>query len=147
GRYESDPRACVPAVVDEVRTACGVSEDAAALYLQMLVLPAPDAARVCRYNDWSDERYAAAAKELVAQDLVVSGERKDTERTIFLRSGWERIQVGQYEPVLALEEWKIGLYGRDPKGPVALAVCLTPVHELFARAWARVQAGDGPRFG
>jgi hypothetical protein len=147
GRYESDPRACVPALVEQVRTTNDLSEDAATLYLQTLTLPTPYAAWVCRYNDWPHERYEAAAKELAARDLVVTGERKDAERSIFLPGGWERLQVGQYEPVHALEEWKIALYGRDPKGPIALAVCLTPAHELFARAWARVLAGDGPRFG
>jgi len=57
-------------------------------------------------------------------------------------------------PNLPLEAWKLPLYQleRDratgrPHGPLERFMPLAPPHQLFAAAWARVEAGDRPEEG
>jgi hypothetical protein len=46
-------------------------------------------------------------------------------------------------PALPAEEWKAGFH---PLGDERRTVPRVPVAELFTRAWARVRAGDAPRY-
>ncbi|RBM23949.1 hypothetical protein [Streptomyces sp. PT12] len=135
--YAQDPTLSVPGLVAEVAAHHGLGEDAAALYLQLLALPAPTDRARARWTGWKPARAKRAAAELSATDLVVTAQRSRAGRKLFLPCGW----LERGAPLLPVETWKAGLYPIE--GPI---VPLTPVPELFARAWARVTAGDGPAY-
>ncbi len=76
-----------------------------------------------------------------------SARPRRAHRSLFLPGEW----LSARPPDLPVEGWKAPLYGleRDSRGRQlrgALPRVLPPValHELFAAAWARVQAGDRP---
>ncbi|GLX50564.1 hypothetical protein Shyhy01_35140 [Streptomyces hygroscopicus subsp. hygroscopicus] len=137
--YAQDPAVSVPALVAEVAEAHGLGEDAAALYLQLLALPDPTDRNCARWTGWRPARLKRARAELAATDLVVEAKRPRAGRTLFLPCGWRDLK----SPALPVETWKEGLY---PVPPHQRAVPLLPVPELFARAWARVRAGDAPAY-
>ncbi|MFJ3159979.1 hypothetical protein [Streptomyces kanasensis] len=139
GGHAQDPTVSVPALVTEVATHHGLSEDAAALYLQLLALPDPTDRACARWTGWRPARTKKARAELAATALVVEAKRARAGRTLFLPCGWYDLKA----PALPLETWKEGLY---PVRERTRAVPLTPVPELFARAWERVRAGDAPAF-
>lgn len=139
GGHAQDPTVTVPELVAEVAGAHGLSEDAAALYLQLLALPDPTDRNCARWTGWKPARTKKARAELAATDLVVEAKRPRAGRTLFLPCGWRDLKA----PALPVEAWKEGLY---PVGERSRAVPLTPVPELFTRAWERVRAGDAPAY-
>jgi hypothetical protein len=137
--YAQDPTAGVPKLVGEVAEAHGLGEDAAALYLQLLALPDPTDRNCARWTGWKPARMKKARAELAATGLVVEAKRPRAGRSLFLPGGWLDLKA----PALPVEIWKEGLY---PVRTRARAVPLMPVPELFARAVARVRAGDAPAY-
>jgi hypothetical protein len=147
GGYEANPLASVPALVAEVRTAKKISEEAAALYLQILAHHAPTARAVQRWNGWTAARYKKAAGELSDQKLVVEAKRARAGRDHFLPGSWEELKA----PEIPIESWKLPLYRatRGPNGisrPLGVLLPLQPIHQIFEAAWARLKAGDLPGY-
>jgi hypothetical protein len=145
--YEANPLLSVADLVDEVRQAKGLSEEAGALYLQLLALRAPTAKAVQDWNGWTTARYKKAAAELAAVKLVLVAKRARAGREHFLPGAWEDLKA----PDLPIESWKLPLYGagRSEVGlhtPLGVLLPLRPTHELFQAAWVRVKAGDEPRY-
>ncbi|MFE2531565.1 hypothetical protein [Streptomyces sp. NPDC059371] len=144
GRYESDPRACVPDIVADVVATLGLSEDAAALYLQLLLLPAPSDRNVRRWNAWTPTRHKAAAAELTARALVVEDRRPRAGRTLFLPGPWAHAK----KPLPPMETWKVPLIGAQLhfSGDEVRAFELLPdtLPALFTEAWRLVRGGQGP---
>ncbi|MFB7245666.1 hypothetical protein CW362_09600 [Streptomyces populi] len=145
GRYESDPRACVPDLVADVATTLDLSEDAAALYLQLLLLPVPSDRNVRRWNAWSPARHKAAATELVARGLVVEDRRARAGRKHFLPGPWAHAK----KPLPPMETWKAPLigakvhtYGKNEVYAFDLLPGTLP--ELFTEAWRLVREAQGP---
>ncbi|SHI61897.1 hypothetical protein [Streptomyces sp. 3214.6] len=137
--YAQDPTFSVPELVVEVAAQHGLSEDAAALYLQLLALPDPTDRNCVRWTGWKPARTKKARVELAATRLVVEARRPRAGRTLFLPGGWLDLK----SPALPVEIWKENLY---PVRAHARAVPLAPVPELFTRAWDRVRAGDAPAY-
>jgi len=150
GRYDADPRQSCPHLVDTVQARHGLSEDAATLYLQTLALVDCTTKNVRLWNDWTASRYKKACTELLGKDgLVLEARRARAQRKIFVPGGW----LAQRAPNLPLERWKMPLYGLEipegttqAAGPYATFLPIVPLPELFGMAWARVEAGDGPRY-
>ncbi|MFF4218266.1 hypothetical protein [Streptomyces nondiastaticus] len=149
GRYESDPRACAPALVAEVADRLGLTEDAAALYLQLLTLPVPSDRNVRRWNGWAPARHRAAVGELVGRGLVVEDKRARAGRSVFLPGPWAHAA----KPLPPMELWKASLLGavltggdgvRTPAQVRAVPPLPGTLPELFAAAWQRVRNGEGP---
>ncbi|MFI8191568.1 hypothetical protein ACIF8T_22570 [Streptomyces sp. NPDC085946] len=144
GRYESDPRACAPGLVADAAAALGLSEDAAALHLQLLVLPVPSDRNVRRWNAWTPARHRAAAAELVARGLVVEDRRARAGRALFLPGPWAHAR----KPLPPMETWKAPLLAArlNPGGSEVTAFELLPgtLPELFTEAWRLVRDGKGP---
>ncbi|MFD5520681.1 hypothetical protein [Streptomyces sp. NPDC127066] len=144
GRYESDPRACVPDLVAEVAATLGLSENAAALYLQLLLLPAPSDRNVRRWNAWTPARHKAAAAELVTRGLAVEDRRSRAGRTLFLPGPWAHAK----KPLPPMETWKAPLIGAElsASGDAVWAFDLLPdtLPALFTEAWRLVRGGRGP---
>ncbi|MFB7654278.1 MULTISPECIES: hypothetical protein [unclassified Streptomyces] len=134
-----DPTVSVPALVAEVASEHGLSEDAAALYLQLLALPDPTDRNCARWTEWRPARMKRARAELAATELVVEAKRSRAGRSLFLPCGWRDLKA----PALPVETWKEGLY---PVREGLRAVPPFPVPELFARAWDRVRAQDAPAY-
>ncbi|GLW47009.1 hypothetical protein Stsp02_26710 [Streptomyces sp. NBRC 14336] len=137
--YAQDPTFSVPDLVTEVAAARGLSEDAAALYLQLLALPDPTDRNCARWTGWKPARLKKARAELAATDLVVEAKRARAGRTLFLPGPWRDLKGS----ALPIEAWKEGLY---PVPGNARAVPHLPLPELFARAWKRVQDGEAPAY-
>ncbi|MER6616160.1 hypothetical protein [Streptomyces xantholiticus] len=137
--HAQDPTVSVPELVREVADAHGLGEDAAALYLQLLALPDPTDRNCGRWTGWKPARTKKARAELAATGLVVEAKRPRAGRSLFLPCGWLDLKA----PALPVEIWKEGLY---PVRTRSRAVPLVPVPELFARAAARLRAGDTPAY-
>ncbi|OIK06666.1 hypothetical protein [Streptomyces monashensis] len=137
--YAQDPTVSVPQLVTEVAGAHGLSQDSAALYLQLLALPDPTDRNCARWTGWKPARLKKARTELAGTDLVVTAKRPRAGRTLFLPCGWRDLK----SPALPVEIWKEGLY---PVPARQRAIPLLPVPELFGRAWDRVRAGDAPAY-
>jgi hypothetical protein len=133
-----DPRVSVPALVAEVAARFGVDEEAAACYLQLLALPDPTDRNVQGWNGWTPARRKAAQSTLVTAGLAVEAKRERAGRSVFLPGGWQPAKP----PSLPLETWKESLY----LGGAPVTLVPRPVPDLFAAAWARVVAGDVPRY-
>lgn len=141
GGWEQAPAASAPSVVAEVAGALALSADAAALYLQHLVLLWPTPRALRRWNGWPAARLAAATDELVARGLLRIATRARAQRRHFLPGGWEALRA----PHPPLETWKLPFYGA-PTPPLGRFLALAPFHELFAAAAERIAAGDVPRY-
>lgn len=137
--YAQDPTRSVPGLVAEVAAAHALSEDAAALYLQLLALPDPTDRDCARWTGWKPARLKKARAELAATDLVLEAKRPRAGRSLFLPCGWHDFKA----PALPVEIWKEALY---PLRDHHRAVPLLPVPALFALAWDRVKNGDAPGF-
>ncbi len=137
--YAQDPTSVVPDLVREVAADRGLSEDAAALYLQLLALPDPTDRNCARWTGWKPARLKKARAELAATDLVVEAKRARAGRTLFLPGPWRDLKGS----ALPIEAWKEGLF---PVPGNARAVPHLPLPELFARAWKRIQDGDSPAY-
>ncbi len=146
GQWEVNPLQSAPEQVAKVGAARSLGEDAAVLYLQLLALPDPTTANVKAWNGWTPARYKKAVAELAAAGLVLEAKRARAGRKHFLPGGWEALK----SPHLPLETWKLPLYrlARDAGGKVrptlGAIVPLEPVHQLFERAWKRVESDDAP---
>ncbi|MFE6336942.1 hypothetical protein ACFVOK_27580 [Streptomyces sp. NPDC057798] len=134
-----NPMVSVPDLVTEVAAAHGLSEDAAALYLQLLALPDPTDRNCARWTGWKPARLKKARAELAATDLVVEAKRPRAGRALFLPGGWRDLK----SPALPVESWKEGLY---PISERVRAVPHLPLPELFDRAWERARDGDAPAY-
>ncbi|MGN6104894.1 MAG: hypothetical protein ACTHU0_07315 [Kofleriaceae bacterium] len=147
GGWEQDPRASAPAVVERAAARLGVSRDAAALYLQFLVLLWPSPRRLQRWNGWTPKQLDAATAELVARDLLMTANRARAGRGHFLPGGWEALR----SPHPPIETWKQPLYAvPDARGamapPLGRYLALAALHEMFEVAWDRIESGDVPRY-
>ncbi|MFI1103932.1 hypothetical protein [Streptomyces melanogenes] len=132
GGYETDPRLSAPDVVDEVAAKTGLGADAAALYLQVLALPAPTDRRVRRWNQWTPAHHKAVTAELVESSLVVADRRPRAGRGVFLPGAWAAAD----KPYHPMETWKAELLGaRLIAGKIRSRPLTGPLPELFARAW------------
>ncbi|MEU3255699.1 hypothetical protein [Streptomyces sp. NPDC006997] len=137
--YAQDPTRSAPDLVAEVAETHGLGEDAATLYLQLLALPDPTDRNCVRWTGWKPARMRKARAELAATSLVVEAKRSRAGRTLFLPCGWLELAA----PARPVEVWKRGLF---PESDHVRAAPLTPVPELFTRAWERVRAGDAPAY-
>ncbi|WP_448320918.1 hypothetical protein [Streptomyces sp. CO7] len=149
GAYETDPRASAPKLVAEVTCRTGLSEDAAALYLQLLALPSPTDRNVRRWNGWTARQHREAAGELADRRLVVRDRRPRAGREVFLPGGWAPSGRPTWglRPPPPLERWKVPLLGAElsHEGKVThLPPLPDTLPELFGRAWRLVCDGDGP---
>jgi hypothetical protein len=148
GRFEQDPRASAAALVKTAAKKLGIDADAAALYLQLLALPNPTKKNVLRWNDWKAADYSTATDALVSEGLVVEARRQRAGREHFLPGGWLDVKA----PNLPIEAWKLPMFAsrlsREGEPILPLGQILLPVapHAMYARAWARVEAGDAPAF-
>ena len=135
GQYEANPLVSAKKLVAKVAKAHGISEDAAALYLQTLALAEPTQAKITLWNGWKAKQYQAAGAELVKKKLVTEGKRERAGRSIFLKGGYSKGDGKN----LPMEEWKQPFYSI-----VSRHVVTEPAHALFARAYKRVEDGDKP---
>ncbi|GAB2617701.1 hypothetical protein Aab01nite_31160 [Paractinoplanes abujensis] len=133
-----DPRVSAPQVVAEASERYGVDADTAAYYLQVLALPDPTDKAVQGYNGWKPAAVRQAQKQLVAAGLLVEAKRERAGRPVFLPGGWQTARA----PRLPVESWKNQFYVAVGKPQVVAH----PLPELFAAAWARITAGDVPRY-
>ncbi|WP_284117643.1 hypothetical protein [Streptomyces fragilis] len=149
GAYEADPRASAPELVAQVVRRTGLSEDAAALYLQLLTLPAPTDRQVRRWNGWTARQHREAVGELAGTRLVVRDRRPRAGRELFLPGAWAPSGRPTWglRPPPPLERWKVPLLGAELShdGKVThLPPLPDTLPELFGRAWRLVRDGAGP---
>ena len=148
GGFEADPAKSAPEVVAAASASLGMPESSAQLFLQILALPAPAKAQVLKWNGWTPSEWTRAAKPLIDAGILVTGQRARSGREIFLKGPWIEISA----PDLPVEAWKLPFYnaGLNSDGslrkPLDRLVPLVPLHQLFALAWQRWQAGDLPGF-
>ncbi len=145
GRWEQDPSVSTPELVQRAQARLGVSPEAAALYLQTLTLAAPTSKAVQLWNGWSPAAYKKHVAELVERGLLVEAKRERSGRAHFLPGPWLALKA----PHSPMETWKLPLYDVTDAAngpPLGRYHLLIPVHEAFARAWKRIEAGDVPRF-
>jgi hypothetical protein len=148
GGWEQNPLASAPKLVDKVAKHAKLSRDAAALYLQYLVLLWPTPRAIQAWNGWSAKQFGAANGELLDAELVIEAKRERAQRSVFLPGGWEAFK----SPHAPMESWKFSLYGtRTPSGEPrprfhTTYQAVAPFHQLFERAWQRVEGGDPPRY-
>lgn len=138
GRWEIDPRASTPELVDRVRAVHDLSEDAATLFLQYLTLADCADAVLAEIDGFKLARFKAAATSLVAKGLVVDKKHPRAQRKCALPGTWETLKP----PNPALETWKLPLYDATIDGDAVIAplgriLPLRPVHTLFADAFER----------
>jgi len=138
GAYEANPLLSAKATVAELREALGESEEAAALYLQMLALPNPTKKHILLFNGWKPGQYDAAASALVKKKLLIEGKRERAGRDVFLPGGWEKKSQG-----LSMETYKLATMDTVSFDAPTVSVAL---HTLYARAFARWSSGDRPGF-
>jgi hypothetical protein len=147
--FEANPLHSAPDTVAAVVETYDVSEDAAVLYLQTLTLAAPTRKSVLLWNGWTAGRYKKACAELTDAKLVLQAKRSRAGREHFLPGAWES---GPDSPTLPLETWKMPLYDlkRNATGgltlPLQRILPRAPLHEMFEKAWARVESGDAPAY-
>ena len=147
GGWEQNPLASAAKTVERAAKKLGVSKEAAAVYLQYLVLLWPTGKNLAAWNGWKPKQVEAANAELVAKELVMEAKRERAQRTLFLPGGWEALK----SPNPPFESWKLPMYGsRDAEGNVQPTLvrflALAPFHLLFERAWARIESGDVPKY-
>lgn len=141
GRFEIDPRASVPDVVERMRQLHDLDEDAATLYLQFLTLADAADAVLIEVNDWKLARYKAANAALVGKGLLLEQKMPRATRKCVLPGTWETLKP----PNPALETWKLPLYDAKMQGehvlaPLGRILPLRPIHVLFEEAFQRHEA-------
>lgn len=87
GGWEPNPAASAPATVAKVASTLRVSNEAAALYLQTMALPAPTKANVLAWNGWTSQQYDEAAAALVKTERVVEAKVDGAGRKLFAPGG------------------------------------------------------------
>jgi hypothetical protein len=147
GGWEQNPAVSAARLVDKAARRLDVSPDAAALYLQYLVLLWPTPKNLTTWNGWTPARLAAANAELEDRELILEARRERAQRSYFLPGGWEALRA----PHPPIESWKLPLYGRrNAEGAAIPALvrfaALAPFHVLFERAWKRIESGDVPQY-
>lgn len=148
GGYEANPSLSIPEIVAKVGATYDIDEDAAVLYLQTLTLAAPTSKKVRLWNSWKPARYKKAGATLVKRKLLVQAKRSRAGRAFFLPGGWEAFS-SPYPPI---ETWKLSLYGIEPaqhgrfEMPLERILPSIPLHELFEKAWKRIEGGDQPAY-
>ncbi len=142
--YAANPLISCPKLVNEVAQTQVLSQSAAALYLQKLTLAAPTSKNVQHWNGWSSKEYNSAVKELTEKQLLIEAKRARAGRSHFLPGAWVNLK----SPHLPIERWKLSLYDLDDSGapPLGRILAPKPLNKMFAEAWAKVCAGDGPAF-
>jgi hypothetical protein len=146
GARAADPRVSAPEVVAAAVAALRLPEDAVVAYLQLLAFPNPSKKDLCAWNGWTPKVHDRALDALVAAKKVVEAKRPRAGRAHFLPGAWVDAKPVPYE------RWKVPLLdGTEKRGVITLpfgevALRWAP-HEAFARAWARLAAGDVPAFG
>ncbi|MFE7619634.1 hypothetical protein [Streptomyces sp. NPDC057496] len=145
GRYESDPRACVPDLVEEVAQTLDLPEDPAALYLQLLTLAVPSDRNVRRWNGWTPARHKQAAARLVERGLVVEDKRPRAGRGVFLPGPWARA-AKPLPPMECGKARRLGArlagVGEDRK-VMHLPGLPGTLPELFTEAWRSSREAEG----
>ncbi|MGW4502656.1 hypothetical protein ACWENR_29120 [Micromonospora sp. NPDC004336] len=141
--WPQDPSRSVPDLVAEVADEHGLSADAAAVYLMLLVMPDPTDRDTAKWTGWRPARLKAARAELAGTDLVVEASRSRAGRSLFLPGAWLERGGGQ----APIEGWKVPLFDLAPDGTAGLGVTVPfePVAELYRRARQRLRDGDRPR--
>ncbi len=147
GKWEQNPLLSVPKLVDKVAKKHELSREAAALYLQYLVLLWPTSKNLQEWNGWTAKQVDAANDELLSQELVLEAKRERAQRPYFLPGGWEALK----SPKPPMESWKLPLYGtRNAEGDATPTLpsfqALAPFHLMYERAWKRCEDGDVPRY-
>ncbi len=147
GGWEQNPAASAPKLVDTVAKQLEVSREAATLYLQYLVLLWPTAKNIAQWNGWKPKQIEAAASELVDRELLLEAKRERAGRPYFLPGAWDALK----SPHPPMESWKLAFYGSRNTAGTPLPrfhrfQALAPFHQLFERAWERIQGGDVPRY-
>ena len=141
GAWEQDPSKSAPELVARAQAKLKVSGESATLYLQLLSLFMPTPKQVQAWNGWTAGVYKKAITELVDKELVLEAKRERAQRAHFLPGGWEALKA----PHPPMETWKLALFGAG-EPPLGRYLVLEPFHELFARAWQRIEDGDTPRY-
>jgi hypothetical protein len=147
GQWPQNPRHTAAEVLKSIQAKCKLGEDAAMLYAQLLSLPDPTAANVRLWNGWIAAQLKAAQAELVGRKLVLEAVRNRAGRSAFLPGEWVVLKP----PWLPIEGWKLPQLVELDLKPVAICpaggpLVLRPFEDLFAAAWQRVVAGEGPRY-
>ena len=150
GGYECNPIASAPTLVEEVGGDLDLDQNAAALYLQLASLPAPREKSIKQWNGWSPKVFKKAAARLLERGLIVEAKRSRAGRTHFVPGGWEALKA----PLVPIETWKLDLYGIERKDgrirpwelPFRQIMPSVPAHEVFAEAYRRIKAGEGPAY-
>lgn len=145
GKYETDPRASVPNLVDAAAKRFGLSEEAATLYLQVLALCDCTDVWLREINGWTATVLKHAVKELADAELVVTEKKPRAGRAATLPGTWEKL----WTPQPGIETWKLALYDAPIQNDAVLAplgriLPLRPVHETFAAAWQAVEDDKMP---
>lgn len=138
GSYELNPLLSTKKTIAAVVAELGLDDNAAALYLQTLVLPSPQKRLLLTVNGWTPAVYDKASQVLVKKKLLIEGKRERAGRDVFLPGGWEKRSEG-----IPMESYKLSAFA---KSPFDTPMLLSPPHELYARAWARWMSGDKPGF-
>lgn len=131
--FDANPCVTAPDAVAAIQERYQLELDAAVLLLQLRALPEPTDDRVCRWNDWSRNRYDAAASQLLAKSLAVEARYDRTKRVLFAPGPVAQLAA----PAAPMEASKLALYGLevDDKGqvraPFGVVLPLTPLGELF----------------
>lgn len=141
GRFEIDPLASAPQLVEIVRSTLQLDADAARFFLQVLTLVDCSDALVCEVNGWKKPFLTAVGSRLKQRGLVTDEKRARSQRTFTLPGPWDAYKP----PHPAIERWKLELYEArvDEKlleAPLGRLLPLRPLHELFEQAWARWNA-------
>lgn len=146
GGYEANPASSAADLVEQVAAARALTPDSAALYLQLLALHNPSDRNIQLWNGWTPARRKRAQAELVSQSLVLEAKRERAGRNGFVGGRW--VETGRGD--LPIEAWKLPFYGSSigdngrAVRPLGRLLPVAPLHELFATAWTRVEAGDRP---
>jgi hypothetical protein len=148
GGWEQNPLLSTKKLVTKAAKHLEVSADAAALYLQYLVLLWPTVKNLVLWNGWKPKQLEAATQVLLDAELLLEAKRERAQRTYFLPGGWEALK----SPHPPFESWKLPFYGtRAPGGGQAVPtaqrfIAMAPFHLLFERAWQRIESGDIPKY-
>jgi hypothetical protein len=145
GQFELNPLVSVPKLIDRVSTELTLNHSAAQLFLQILALPEPTDQNVKRWNSWTGSDLKAATAQLLKKELLVSGKRSRSGRSVFLRGTWHNAKA----PALPIEAWKLPFYGSFHADQVWTSdlpriLPLDSAPALFEMAWARWVSGDCP---
>ena len=147
GQWPQNPQWTAPDILKQIQSKYKLSDRAAILYAQLLALPDPTSANVCKWNGWKGADYQATAKELVDHKLVLEATRARAGRSLFLPGEWLDLKA----PWLPIESWKLThLYEIElnlgTSLPLGGPLILRPFEDLYATAWKRVTDGDEPRY-